>query len=538
MRPDPDPGTAPFRLRPVALLAIGSIPAVWTLLSVRFLIERPLSAFVACKWNDTVEYWHQIKSFSEVGFACGYYGYNELRTPIDAFHFDVHGPVFPMVYGSLAAVFGWTPWSAFFYNWAVFAAGVVTFGMLAALTPRQVALLAGIVGCCWTIPLWLLAPTEEPLHMAAAFVFAAAFARLLFGSRPLTRGALVALWAFLTAMSLMRLSWAVLALPLLLLSPGWRSRKAVLGAVVAGVLYILGAIFVFHLIAAPGGNSLVELLDGLLVSPGKAVQAVAVQVAPNVEAALVGTRYGVVQTWLCMALLLVLLGIGIKAWRRSTPSRGAEMEARRALNQSLFHCFQLGTILVGCWLLYYPNGYERVLLPHLLLSLALLVVAGRNGLIAAVIVVMAAAAPLARRDFVDDQSLDLHVDTAALRAATESFERVVSYQRDAPSPWCNTVLIDLPQYDWHVIAIPAGLGVEWTSVIDPPVHPLFSKYVWMIPQAIERVRATYGSPELTLLLRFDDGMELYRNERSACGEEGRARAPARARDPQRANSRP
>ena len=178
-----------FRFRIAALAAIGLAPGALTLLFVRLLIDRPLRAFVPNRWNDSVGYWHQIKSFSRVGFACGQYGWNETGAPIGALHYDVHGPLFPMLYGSLASVFGWAPWSAFLYNWAIVAAGVVIFGALTSLTPRQLLLLGGVVCCSWTLPLYLLSPNQEPVHVAAAFVFAGVFGRLLFTSRDLSRGA-------------------------------------------------------------------------------------------------------------------------------------------------------------------------------------------------------------------------------------------------------------------------------------------------------------------------------------------------------------
>jgi hypothetical protein len=141
-------------------------------------------------------------------------------------------------------------------------------------------------------------------------------------------------------------------------------------------------------------------------------------------------------------------------------------------------------------------------------------------LIVAVVVAMALAAPLGLRDFGSDRRPDFDVDTQVLSATREALERLVPYREHAPSRWCNTVLIDLAQYDWHVIAIPPGLGVSWTTDLDSPLHPLFSRYVWATHDQLQRLRRVYPSAELTLMSRFGDGVDLYRNERSACEEEG------------------
>ena len=270
-------------------------------------------------------------------------------------------------------------------------------------------------------------------------------------------------------MSLMRLTWCVLAVPLLILGRRRVSKWGVVGALAFGALYLLGIETVFRLIAAPGGNSTVTLLSLLLESPRAGMEAIVARITPNIGATFIGTRYGVVQAWLYVAVLLGVLVVGL--WERfGRRSRTAALPLA-TMREVVFHWYQLGPMLVACWVFYIADGYERVLLPHLLLSLVLLVLARRDWLVIAVIVAMAAATPRAMRDFVKDHSSDLHIDTLALQETTDALALLVPYQKDAPSPWCNTMLINLDLYDWHVIAIPPGIGVSWAFHLDELPSP-------------------------------------------------------------------
>src|SRR4030095_14552977 len=93
---------------------------------------------------------------------------------------------------------------------------------------------------------------------------------------------------------------------LLLLDRRRISLWAVARAIVVSALYTLGLMVAFRQIAAPGGNSIVELMSGVVASPAAGVWAILARVPPNVEATYFGGRYGVAQAWLYSVLLVVL----------------------------------------------------------------------------------------------------------------------------------------------------------------------------------------------------------------------------------------
>jgi hypothetical protein len=103
------------------LIAVAALaPAVATWLLVRVHLDAHLGDFVPAFENDQIGYWHYVLSFGHVGFESGYYTPNEHPAAAGLVHFDVHGPFFPMLYGSVARLVGWDLDSGTYFNmrWA------------------------------------------------------------------------------------------------------------------------------------------------------------------------------------------------------------------------------------------------------------------------------------------------------------------------------------------------------------------------------------------------------------------------------------
>ena len=57
--------------------------------------------------NDEVAYWNQIATFAAKSFGGGYITVDERPSRISWSHFGPHGPVFALLYGLPAKLFGW-----------------------------------------------------------------------------------------------------------------------------------------------------------------------------------------------------------------------------------------------------------------------------------------------------------------------------------------------------------------------------------------------------------------------------------------------
>jgi hypothetical protein len=55
---------------------------------------------------------------------------------------------------------------------------------------------------------------------------------------------------------------------------------------------------------------------------------------------------------------------------------------------------------------------------------------------------------------------DFDFDTGKIAAARATLARAIPYTHDAPSPWCNTIVLYRNEFDWRVTAIPPGYGVS------------------------------------------------------------------------------
>ncbi|MBX3086366.1 MAG: hypothetical protein KF716_32315 [Anaerolineae bacterium] len=468
-----------------------------------------------------MSYWHYIKSFSSVGFMNGYYTLNEIPALFSAVHYDVHGPLFQMMYGSLAHFFGWQPYSAIFYNIVILAAGIVIFSQLAALNIRQLLFLIAVLSVFWVIPLYLVSPNQEPVHLAAALVFAGVFGRLMFISRRIPAWGHALFWLFLLYLSLMRFSWCLLAIPYLILTSARISKWSILRSVIIGGAYTYGVMTIFRYIAAPGLNSIVGLMDTLSRSVWEGVQTIALRFMADFVLTFgigspEGLRFGNWQACIYIALLTILLVIGLGARRMARTHSTVGEKARTTLIEVSFHWYQLGVMLLLSWLLYIPNGYERVLGAHLLLSLALLIAARRERLVLGLSIALAIAVPRAALDFVHDYNADFNINMDQFQAASETLAQYMPYQVDAPSSWCNTVLLQLEHYDWHVIAIPAGIGVSFAWSFDKLPHQPRSRYVLATESELEPFRKAQPPVQLLWTGQLPDGLGIYVNESIEC----------------------
>ena len=429
------------------------------------MLDGSIGDFVPHVWNDQVGYWHYVASFKEHGFDTGYYTANEHPAAVGFIHYDVHGPVFQMLYGTVAKLAGWDLETGIYFNMAVVAAGVVVFCLAAGLDRRQVALAGAVVLLSGPVLLYLPTTSQEPLQQAIAMALAAVACLLLAGDRPVSRGALVAMLALVAAVSLIRFSWALLALPLLLLATARWTRGSLFRIV--GVSVVLGALvlLVFSSISAPGGNAPLAVLADLPSRPWATTRELFGDAWRNLGD-FFGNGIVGLQAIQIVALIAVAAVMVRRAW--GTP----------AAREWLFHVFNLGAIVVAGLFLYLPEGYHRVMGAHLLLSLLVMVRFRHFALVAGV----ALTNVLLVGSFVDSYRLwepNFRIDREGVARQRQQLARHIRYEEGAPSAWCNTVLLPVEMYDARVTLVPAGMGISYALLDsdDPLRAPVKSRYI-------------------------------------------------------------
>jgi hypothetical protein len=103
-----------------------------------------------------------------------------------------------------------------------------------------------------------------------------------------------------------------------------------------------------------------------------------------------------------------------------------------------------------------------------------------------------------------------HSDEAAI---TTAFEQHVTYQPEAPSPWCNTLLVDgTTLISYRTTLVPAGIGVSFYSSIDQLALPVKSQYLFLTDEEYHAIKDHLRVERLAVT----PGGTLYRNLDSGC----------------------
>jgi hypothetical protein len=552
-------GTAVTTLRRV-ILAICLLISPFALVQF-MLLWRLHSTFADCDavvMDDECHYWNEIDTFRTVGLDGGYFVDAEKTAPAPWTHFGPHGPVFPVLVGMFARVFGWGTASGAIFNILALASSILLWLALVRPDAKHLAAALFVVSTFWPCLLYLPATLQEALHCAIAFVLAGLAQKAVNGSGPDARS----FWPFLIAVtlaSLLRITWALVLIPwtVIALRGVNRPLKALFVSSVIAVVFLLGLVwqrisspypnFLAAATAAASDSRLAQaqlLLDhsrstvaelflfndwpleilqryevvALIVlaalavlhprapRPGLRVAATAVVVcavlvavhAETAAAALL-TALAALRVWLyrrvvaavvgsaCLAAFLyylntdtlaaILLGsFGLVAlrflltlvlvWLQRDLFKQALLGAANALGLHedsrpyLFAGLNLALLLVAVVTFYDVQDWRdyRVVAPHLLLSLLVLVSGAAWRWAAVVALVNLLFAPAFVVQF--DKHHGIRVDHERTRRVIIDLRDELKYDPDAKSPWANTVLVPVVDSS-NRVRVPAGVGVCW-----------------------------------------------------------------------------
>ena len=478
--------------------------------------------------TDAILYWHQINTFVAVGFSGGYYTIGEEAAAASFTHFFAHGPWYIALYGLIGKAVGWSRWSPMLFD--VAAVTLALLGGLLLMKPnsRQLVLVLLVLLTFWPLHLYLPVALQEPFHYAVAIILAGMFYRLLVHEGAVPYRLLGAALVIILGAALVRPSWALLLLPLVMIVVEQRPRdRATRGSRFREVLRYwaflpaCAVVVVFSLqflyVAAPYSHRLASDIELLLRSPVDGLQSL----VP------VSTAQGMAYLWpdienpvwtllryqaLGIVLWMVVLAIrrrGFDAGQRAPghPSWRRAERVSHILNLSLIVLLVVVLYDVGLWQDY------RVVAPHLLLSLLLLAACGRTRVVAAAVLggllltpsFLAAYKDLAPRQFTDEQAR--FDEFAAQTAGT------LVYQAQG-DPWCNTILLQLQtSLVLDLLAIPAGIGVSYGGEIASRTE-LKSRYVMVDDESREGMTEAF---ELQFVSATAIG-DLYRNVGKRCAD--------------------
>ena len=513
-------------LAPLAVaVVVSAVPAVLTIVLVHGWLDAGVRDFTPSVWNDQLGYWHRIASFAEVGLDTGYYSPNESDPPFEPVRYGVHGPWFPAVYGTIAAVIGWGPATSIFVNMAVLGLGFIAFVVLAELGLRGTLLAGAVLATFWPVLLYVPTASQESLHQGLAMAIAGIFVRALRRGPQLSAPEKAGGVALIVAAGVIRYSWLLLVPCLILLLAERITARRIAAAFGVVTLLVLAAVQLTGAVQPPGQNAAVDSLSRLTSDPSEAVTTFARSTWANLKVFLYPgaldptaptyrERFSLdftgVQSWQIVGLVALVALALLAQWhtRLRLPLEMGTIAPREAL----FHLVNLGAMTLAAFALYIPNGYYRVLGAHLLLSMLVFVAFRRIGAVAVVAVLNVVMLPSFLAAY-DRWEPNFHLDQRALARQRAEFSRLVRYDGDAANPWCNTLLLPLELYDWRVTLVPPGIGISYPLVADIPLPPK-SRYLLLTDDPTS-FAAQIDRSRLKPLRSFPAGT-LYENPDSRC----------------------
>jgi hypothetical protein len=506
-------------------LTVIAIPAIITSLLPYCIFNATLFDFIPGSVNDEIHYWHETLTFSQVGFRGGYYTLNELAAPFRFSHFGPHGPMFPMLYGTIGYFVGWYPYSAPIYNLVLVTIALCIFVCITKPDKKQLVAIGIFLATFWPLLLFLSTNMQEGLHFTIAIVLAGMFHSALLHDGKTSIVFKLAFLVILIFASLIRPSWSLLLVPLFVLNLKNKSGPKMLLAFVMAIVLSAGIFFIFNYLVAPYPNPVAFFFLKVLsfqsdaASFAKYVQTNLTKLVsfygPNLHVLEVQQRYQ----------LLFLLGVFSIVGGLALFKRGDREERKADITQTkwevLFHFYNLGSILTATVLFYlFGNwGDYRVFAAHLLITMLLLIVSRQRfwlWLVGVIILSNVWRTP----DFLDDfrgiRLPNFVYDQQSIAAFHKGVKYLV-YDEDQ-DPWCNTLLSTAHNfYSYEFITVPAGIGIS--TVFDPTQleFPLKSKYLLIRHDMVQDPRYQRFSDELNIeRLSYTAFGDIYLNLDAKC----------------------
>ena len=510
----------------VALIPAGSILILIHILFGATIFDGGFSAYGV--WNDEFYYWHQIATFSQHGFRGGYYSYEEV--PSASFsHFGAHGPIYPMLFGSIAHVVGWHYYSAALFHLIFLTLAIGLYVYFTKLRGPQLIVTALVFVTFWPLMFFIATPMEEGLHYTFACVFAIIFYHVATkGGRLSTQVYIASLFFFFFA-CLLRPTWSFLFLPFFVYIGGKSARTVTLSIIKAGIAILVAfglstyitAPFPFGFVAqlrdTPGFDGRLRLVRQHAIANTK--QFLSIEKPPflTVLQRLQQVQVVIFLVACCCVALIAGLFFVLRHSKHREMIRWLPLELLEF--PLLFHIVNLGAVAVTILVLYDVGSWRdyRTIAPHLLLTILLIITMPKRlwlVLPGALILSNLFFAPTYLQDFRAYRASTFSGDLQGVHAFQETVVPIVRYEQ-SKNPWCNTLLSSWPGGDalpLQILGVPAGIGVS-LDYSGGMTTPLKSKYILASEQTYNALKPRTN---LIFVAKTSYG-NLYRNLDANCG---------------------
>ncbi len=509
----------------VALLyvLIATMPFWYTVLLARIEFQASVSDFHVT-YDDEIDYWHQILTFSKYGFDGGRYTFDEATPAIDFFHFGAHGPAVPVFYGTLARLTGWQVNTPPYFNMAVVFLSLLIYLLIVRPGVWESSLILAALLLFMPVATELLSSMQEPIQFGIAILLAALLFSYHRGRRYALAGELVLVAAILLA-TLFRPLWLVLLLPYWGITVARRGPgRSLLTVVLTALLGVFAAGFYFRS-AAPYDNFMSRLVARLGTSLPEGLD----MLGSHIRGGLNGLAeqpvlaiYGSAQ-----ALLFgIAIGTAIASlvWYGRARRRGAPVpqavpavELTVIVVLALVFAFNLAT--------YYASNWQggRMFAPFVLFVMFFTIAYGRRVYLLITVIALMIMLPGSWPEFTAMRAPNFTpIAEGSFADFTRAVQKNLVFAADA-DPWCNTILVDKESYCRkpgdcvHITVIPAGFGVSWVFHDDFKPSVIHSRYLLLSKQRYLAWQKSHRLRDSALLAKTKIGY-LVQNKSVACNQ--------------------
>jgi len=457
------------------------------------------------QWSDEIFYWHQAATFRVAGFKGGYYTINEQPAAIPFIHFYSHGPIYPMLFGTLGRIIGWKMNYAPLWNIFLFILAIAWFIKATKPNYLQLLLMGLVMLTFWPTQLFMVTNMRVVIFNSIAIVIAAFFYKIITDPLGTTRLYLIMFGLTIGLMTLFQISWALLFFPYLLLIRK-RIQISIFRTIVYTIIILVISYYVYDQIIAPYPYFTSDLLAAMKVSLNKGLKVFHRHLVINIRS-FIDPSHRVLWLMLRIQMLLAIIGSGYLLWKRR--------EDEPTVQESIVVLTSCGLLLLETILLFDIFNWRdyRLFAPILLMSIVLFIARKRVFLVTLMLIGNLVLLPNFLRTYTELIRGAFPEDRTAIEAFSKEIAPIIKYVANKDG-WCNTLLAPLPiAKDRLMLGVPAGIGISWFTSPDQ-LFQIKSRYLLLDKSSYEVLKDHVGL-EFKLTTTIGD---LYVNKSSECGK--------------------
>jgi hypothetical protein len=422
---------------------------------------------------DQYIYWHEMATYAHSGFNGGYYGVNELISPLKGF--GPHGVGIITIYGIMYRLMPWFGFAAIpVFNLILLTAALAAYIWI--MRPKLGESLAVTLAITLHPMVFLYLPTsfQEGFHYAAAVLLAMVFIRLIEKrDEPDMSAFRLMAGLFLLMLCFVRYTWALCFLPyfyIILSKKRWRLPLAFVMTVVVS----LGIVKFFNLFVPAWYTSLNSGLNPTGTLLTDKIGFVLKQALSNIHT-LLNFADNKAATAVLAGILFFLLLAALVTFRSSSWKRG------QVSSGSVILLLVAGNIagLMGIFILTWTGSGShlvRLLSANYILCFIVTFHFFPRRMFHLLVAYNAALFPLYMGIF-QVYHLPGYINDEP-RFTIQTFAKQVGPYLEASSvssPWDKTIFVDVPERGLAYLGIPAGFGIQ-TGVGKTNDAPRFSRF--------------------------------------------------------------